>query len=124
MFLAPGNTHLTVHPRGSLHLDGSDPIGGQRPSATHLFKSVAEAFKADAVGILLTGMGEDGVEGLAAMSRAGAHIIAQDEASSSVFGMPKAVIDRGIVDEVLSPDQIANRLIKLHHHIKSLSQDT
>jgi two-component system chemotaxis response regulator CheB len=121
VFLAPGNTHLTVQPRGILHLDGSDPIGGQRPSATRLFQSVAETFKTDAVGIVLTGMGEDGVDGLAAMSQAGAHVIAQDQKSSSVFGMPKAAIDRGIVDEVLSPDQIANRLIKLHRHIKSLS---
>jgi len=121
VYLAPGNAHLAVQARGSLHLDNSDPIGGQRPSATRLFQSVAENFKADAVGILLTGMGEDGVDGLVAMSQAGAHIIAQDKGSCSVFGMPKAAIDRGIVDETLSPDQIVNRLIKLHHHIKSLS---
>jgi len=120
VFLAPGNTHLTVQPRGILHLDDSDPVGGQRPSATRLFQSVAKVFKADAVGILLTGMGEDGVEGLAAMSQAGAHVIAQNKETSSVFGMPKAAIDRGIVDEALAPDQIVNRLIKLHHHVKSL----
>jgi two-component system chemotaxis response regulator CheB len=120
VFLAPGNTHLIVQPRGILHMDGSDPVGGQRPSATRFFQSVAETFKADAVGIVLTGMGEDGVDGLAAMSQAGAHVIAQDQASCSVFGMPKAAIDRGVVDEALSPDQIVSRLIKLHHHIKSL----
>jgi two-component system chemotaxis response regulator CheB len=123
VFLAPGNAHLTVQRRGVLHLESSGAFGGQRPSATRLFQSVAEAFKADAVGILLTGMGEDGVEGLTAMSQAGAHVIAQDESSSSVFDLPKAAIDRGIVDEVLSPDQIASRLIKLHHHVKSLTQE-
>jgi two-component system chemotaxis response regulator CheB len=122
VFLAPGNTHLTVQPQGTLHLDSSDPIGGQRPSATRLFQSVAETFKADAVGILLAGMGDDGVEGLAAMSQAGAHVIAQDQASSSVYDMPKAAMDRGIVDEALSPEQIVNRLIKLHHHNKSLQE--
>ena len=120
VYLAPGNTHMTVQSRGVLHLDNSEPIGGQRPSATRLFQSVAEAFRADSVGILLTGMGEDGVDGLAVMSQAGAHVIAQDQASSSVFGMPKAAIDRGIVDEILAPEQISQRLMKIHHHIKSL----
>jgi two-component system chemotaxis response regulator CheB len=123
VFLAPGNTHLTVRPRGVLHLDDSDPIEGQRPSATRLFHSVVKAFKADAVGILLTGTGKDGVEGIVAMSHAGAHVIAQDQASCSVFDMPKAAIDRGVVDEVLAPDQIVNRLVKLHHHIKSLKTE-
>jgi two-component system chemotaxis response regulator CheB len=122
VFLAPGNTHLTVQPRGILHLDNSDPIGGQRPSATRLFQSVAETFKADAVGILLTGMGDDGVEGLVALSQTGAHVIAQDQASSSVYDMPKAAMNRGVVDEALSPEQIVNRLIKLHHHNKSLQK--
>jgi two-component system, chemotaxis family, protein-glutamate methylesterase/glutaminase len=122
VFLAPGNFHLTVHNQGVMHLDNSALIQGQRPSATRLFQSVAETYKADAVGILLTGMGEDGVDGLLAMSQAGAHVIAQDQASSSVFGMPKAAIDRGVVDEVLSPEQTVNRLIKLHNHIKSLQQ--
>jgi two-component system chemotaxis response regulator CheB len=102
-------------------LDGSDPIEGQRPSATRLFASVAETFKTDAVGIILTGMGEDGVDGLVSMSQAGAHVIAQSQGTCSVFGMPKAAIDRGVVDETLSPDQMVNRLIKLHHHVKSLS---
>jgi two-component system chemotaxis response regulator CheB len=120
VFVAPGNVHLTVRPRGILHLDGSDPIGSQRPSATRLFQSIAESFKADAVGIVLTGMGDDGVDGLASMSQAGAYVIAQSQETCSVFGMPKAAIDRGVVDEVLSPNQIVNRLIKLHHHVKSL----
>jgi two-component system chemotaxis response regulator CheB len=121
VFVAPGNVHLTIRPGGKVHLDGSEPIGGQRPSATRLFQSVAEVFKTDAVGIILTGMGDDGVVGLEAMSLAGAHVIAQNQETSSVFGMPKAAIDRGVVDEVLPPDQIANRLIKLHNHVKSLS---
>lgn len=120
VYLAPGNAHLTVQPRGTLHLDNSDPVGGQRPSATRLFQSIARIFKSDAVGIVLTGMGEDGAEGLADMSQAGAHVIAQSQESSSVFGMPKAAIDRGVVDEILAPDQIINRLIKLHHHVKGL----
>ncbi len=124
VFLAPGNNHMTVQAPGILHMDDSDPVGGQRPSATRLFQSVAEAFQADAVGIMLTGIGDDGVEGLAAMSQTGAHVIAQDKASCSEFSMPKAVIDREIVDEVLSPDQIVNRLIKLHRHVKSLQTGT
>jgi two-component system chemotaxis response regulator CheB len=120
VYLAPGNYHLTVQPPGVLHLDRSDPIRGQRPSANRLFESVVETFKTDAVGILLSGMGDDGVDGLVAMGKAGAHVIAQDQASCTVFGMPKAAIDRGIVDETLSPEQIINRLVKLHNHIISL----
>jgi two-component system chemotaxis response regulator CheB len=84
-----------------------------------MFESVANAFGASAVGVILTGMGEDGSDGLEALSRAGAHIIAQDEASSVVFGMPRVAIERGLVDEVLPPEGIALRLIKLHRHLQT-----
>ncbi len=117
-YLAPGDTHVTLALDRSVALDQSAPIAGQRPSATRLFQSVARVCGSGSIGIVLTGMGEDGVDGLAAMSRAGAHIIAQNEATSAIFGMPKAAIDRKIVDETLSPSEIVQRLIKLHRFMQ------
>jgi two-component system chemotaxis response regulator CheB len=119
IYVAPGDAHLTVNADRTLHVDQSPPVKGYRPSATRLFQSVASAFDKNAIGIVLTGMGEDGVDGLAVMAAAGAHIMAQDEFSSVVFGMPKAAIDRNIVDEILSPEEIVARLTKLHHHMNS-----
>jgi two-component system chemotaxis response regulator CheB len=119
VFIAPGEAHLTVAADRTLRLDHSAPIKSQRPSATRLFESVAQAFGSNSVGIILTGMGEDGADGLEKLSKAGAHVIAQDEASSTIFGMPKAAIQRGIVDEVLPPEGIVTRLTKLHHYMQS-----
>jgi len=121
VLIAPGEAHLTVAANKTIRLVHSEPINGQRPSATPMFESVAKAFQSNAIGIALTGMGEDGADGLEKLGKAGAHIIAQDEASSIVFGMPKAAIQRGIVDEILSPEQIITRLTKLHRHLQSLS---
>jgi two-component system chemotaxis response regulator CheB len=118
VLVAPGGAHLTVTADRIIQFDHSDPINGQRPSATRLFQSVAKAFGSNAVGIVLTGMGDDGAEGLETLGKAGAHIIAQDETSSIIFGMPKAAIQRGIVDQVLTPEEIITRLTKLHRHIQ------
>lgn len=122
VLLAPSNMHLTINAGGFVNLDQSAPIKSSRPSATRLFESVAKTFGANSVGIILTGMGDDGVDGLVALSQSGAHVIAQDEDSCIVFGMPKAAIERGIVDEVLSPESIAARLNKLHRHVQTLSR--
>ncbi|MFZ6031132.1 MAG: chemotaxis-specific protein-glutamate methyltransferase CheB [Chloroflexota bacterium] len=120
ILFAPGDAHLLLSPGSVVRLDTCAPIQGQRPSATRLFQSAAATFGGDAVGVILTGMGEDGVDGLVQMGEKGAHIIAQDQASSVVFGMPRAAIARGVVDEVLAPDQIALRLKKLHWHTQAL----
>jgi len=110
VYLAPDNTHLTFKGSSNLWHDGSEPVDGHRPSATVLLESVAQNFGAKAIGLLLTGMGKDGARGLKAMHEAGAYTIAQDEASSLVFGMPKAAIELNAVNEVLSLNQIAPRL--------------
>lgn len=122
VFFAPGEGHLLASPGNIACVDTSKAVDGHRPSATRLFQSVAKIFGADAVGVILSGMGEDGADGLTQMSQKGAHIIAQDQASSIVFGMPKIAIERGIVDEVLPPEQIALRLKKLHWHNQNLSR--
>jgi two-component system chemotaxis response regulator CheB len=121
IYFAPDDAHLLISPGGIARIEASAPLLGQRPAATRLFQSVAAAIGADAVGVILTGMGEDGADGLVTMSQKGAHIIAQDQASSVVFGMPKAAIERGVVDEVLPPEQIALRLTKLHWHTQALN---
>ncbi len=118
--MAAGGYHLTVSGAGLIHLENSAPIKGQRPSASRMFESIAAVFGQNAVGIILTGMGDDGVDGLEVMSRAGAHIIAQDEVSSVVFGMPGVASRRKVVDEVLSPDEMIVRLVKLHKHNQSV----
>lgn len=102
--IAPGNRHLRVKRTGGHYqvevLDGGR-VSGHKPSVDVLFQSVARAVGGNAVGVLLTGMGDDGADGLLAMRHAGAATIAQDEASCVVFGMPRAAIERGAVDEVL-----------------------
>jgi two-component system chemotaxis response regulator CheB len=118
IYVAPGDMHLTVGADRILRVEQSAQVKGYRPSATRLFQSVASAFGANAIGIILTGMGDDGVDGAAEMVAAGAHIMAQDEATSAIFGMPKAAIDRHLAGEILSPEEMATRLTKLHNHIK------
>ena len=89
-------------------------VGFQRPSVDMLLHSVARTAGGDAIGVILTGMGNDGAAGLLAMRRAGSITIAQDEASCAVFGMPKEAIRAGAVDHVLPLQQIAATLGRLH----------
>jgi two-component system chemotaxis response regulator CheB len=112
-YLAPDDFHLHLKPSGLVWLDPSPPIGSHRPSVTELFCSVAKSYGRQAVGVLLTGMGRDGAGGLKAMRQAGAYTIAQDEATSVIYGMPKAAIELDAVEEVLPLEHIAPRLIQL-----------
>lgn len=120
VYLAPDNAHLTFKGNSNLWHDSSEPVDGHRPSATVLFESAAQHFGARAIGLLLTGMGRDGAQGLKAMYEAGAYTIAQDEASSLIFSMPKAAIELNAVKEVLGLNRIAHRLRtlaeKMHEH--------
>lgn len=107
--IAPGGRHLTVRRRGGLLFSevSDGPLeSGHRPSVDTLFHSVARAAGSCAVGVLLTGMGNDGAAGLLAMREAGAITLAQDEASSVVFGMPRAAIERGAAEEVLALERV------------------
>jgi two-component system, chemotaxis family, protein-glutamate methylesterase/glutaminase len=111
VLVAPGGRHLRVG-RGRdscvALLDRGPTVSGHRPSADVLFDSVARIFGPRAVGVLLTGMGEDGAEGLAALRAAGGRTLAQDEESSVVFGMPRAAVQRGAVERVLPLERIAD----------------
>ncbi|HSN15838.1 MAG TPA: chemotaxis response regulator protein-glutamate methylesterase [Anaeromyxobacteraceae bacterium] len=113
--VAPGNRHLVVRRSGALYfvdvVDGP-PVSHHRPSVDVLFSSAAKAAGSNAVGVILTGMGDDGAEGLAEMKAAGAHTIAQDEETCVVFGMPKEAIARGAADEVLPLHRIAHSVLR------------
>ena len=113
--IAPGNHHLAVRRSGALYfvdvLDGP-PVKLHRPSVEVLFRSAAQAAGRNAVGVIMTGMGDDGADGMLELKQAGAHTIAQDEATSVVFGMPKEAIERGGVDEVLPLPRIASAVLK------------
>ena len=113
--IAPENLHMTVRAGGIVRLDAGATIKGARPSATRLFDSVAQVYRETGVGILLTGMGNDGAAGLERLWRAGGHTIAQDEASCVVASMPQSAIARGIVRQVLTPDEIAAFLRRLRN---------
>jgi two-component system, chemotaxis family, protein-glutamate methylesterase/glutaminase len=110
VYLAPDGCHLLVTHQGSLVLSMAPPLGGFRPSANVLFESASEAYAARVVGVILTGMGDDGVVGLQKLRNAGAPTIAQDEATSIVYGMPRAAVEAGAAGEVLPLSAIAPRL--------------
>ena len=114
IYLAPGDQHLLLGGTNQLHtkLRSGELISGHRPSVDALFHSVAKVAGANAVGVLLTGMGADGANGLLAMARAGAPTIAQDEASCTVFGMPRAAIELGAAQAVLPLQRIAGQLLR------------
>ncbi len=112
--IARGNHHLQVirrGPRFEVEVAIGALVNRHRPSVDVLFRSVAKASGKRAIGVLLTGMGSDGAEGLLEMRRAGARTIAQDASSSVVFGMPKAAIDRGAASRVLPLESIAAALL-------------
>lgn len=113
VLVAPPDVHLGVSRGGRVALSEDSPIRGHRPSATHLFRSVTQAFGAGAVGVVLTGMGDDGAAGLKSLKEAGGIVVAQDEASSVVYGMPREPAVLGIVDHVIPLDLIGPTLTHL-----------
>jgi two-component system, chemotaxis family, protein-glutamate methylesterase/glutaminase len=114
-YIAPGNRQMVVRRLGpSYFLEVRDGplVSRHRPSVNVLFRSVAQAAGSSAVGILMTGMGDDGADGLLEMKQANAFTIAQDEASCVVFGMPREAILRGAVNEVLPLSHIASAILR------------
>jgi len=108
--LAPDNAHLAVTENHRVKLDPSPPLGGHRPSGNVLLKSVGEHYGPHALGVILTGMGGDGAQGMAALKAAGGQTIAQDQGTSVIFGMPKMAIDLGVVDHILPLSEIASAM--------------
>ena len=113
VLIAPGNWHMTVTRFGAeprVLLNQNDPVNGHRPSVDVLMRSVAREYGARAVGVIMTGMGKDGAEGLRELYARGGRVIAQDKATSVIYGMNKEVVQNGNAHEVVPVDQIASRL--------------
>jgi two-component system, chemotaxis family, protein-glutamate methylesterase/glutaminase len=108
--IAPVGSHLGLSGAGRIELHQGPPVDGHRPSATHLFASVARIYGPRALGVILTGMGSDGAAGLLELRHAGGTALAQDEASCVVPGMPAAAVAAGAVDQVVPLDGLAARI--------------
>ena len=112
-YLAPDGYHMRVLGRGQIALEVDEKVDGHCPSASVLFRSVAQTYGKSSLGLLLTGMGEDGARGLGAIQQAGGRTLAQDESTSIVFGMARAAVNLNTVDEVLPLNKIGPRLAGL-----------
>ena len=114
--VAPGNFHMELRKRASeyyVSVHDGPRVCYQKPSVDVLFDSVAEVAKANAIGVILTGMGADGAQGMLHMKKAGARTIAQDEASCVVYGMPREAVRLGAVDRTLPLGRIASELVTM-----------
>ena len=113
VLIAPSGSHLTIPSRGRVAVLPGPARDGHLPSASMLLESAAKAYGKRAVGVILTGMGTDGVDGLAAIHAAGGKTIAQSQESSVVFGMPGAAIAKGVVTHVVHGDDVGKALVRL-----------
>jgi two-component system chemotaxis response regulator CheB len=116
VLIGPGGMHMRVVRSGGIYqveCKPGDPVSGHCPSVDVLMHSVAKHVGANAIGVMLTGMGSDGADGMLAMRQAGARNLAQDEASSVVFGMPKVAYERGGAERLLPLEQLAPAVIDL-----------
>jgi two-component system, chemotaxis family, protein-glutamate methylesterase/glutaminase len=111
VYLAPDGVHLQIAAGGRIQLRPEKEFPGFCPGVTPLFRSLANVYGPGAIGVLLTGMGSDGVDGLRQMKADGALTIVQDESSSVVFGMPKEAIETGAAELILNPKQIGETLV-------------
>ena len=112
-YIAPGGRQMRVvngGGNGVIQVTDDPPENNCRPAVDYLFRSAAGQFPGRAMAVILTGMGSDGVLGLRLLKRHGCHVVAQDEASCVVYGMPRAAVEAGVVDAVLPLDQIAARI--------------
>ena len=112
-YMAPDNFHMGVSRGRKINLSNQPPENGLKPSVSYLFRSVAQIFGPNALGVLLTGMGKDGADELKAMKDKGALTLVQNEESSVVFGMPGEALRIGAADQALSPERIAEILANL-----------
>jgi two-component system chemotaxis response regulator CheB len=116
ILIAPGDFHLKVASDGGgvrVCLDQSPPQNSCRPAVDALFTSIGEVYGGAAIALILTGMGQDGLRGAEVLKARGASVLAQDEASSVVWGMPGAVVNAGLADRVLPLDQVMPELLRM-----------
>ena len=113
VFVAPDEAHLGVGPGERVVVADAPPVNGFRPSGTYLFASAARVYGPSLTAVILTGMGSDGVQGLREVKAAGGRVLAQDQASSVVYGMPGEAVAAGVVDTVLAAPQLGLYLAEL-----------
>jgi two-component system chemotaxis response regulator CheB len=111
-YIAPDSYHMGVTRGGKIHLSTKPPEHGSKPSVSYLFRSVAQSFGPNSLGVLLTGMGQDGADELKDMKDKGAITVVQNEGSSVVFGMPGEALKLGASNTALSPEKIAEIISK------------
>ena len=111
VYISPGGQHLTVRPNLNIIISPEPASELYKPSATLLMDSVGKAFGRKALGVMLTGMGSDGMEGAKVFKQQGGRLIAQSEQTCVVYGMPKAVVDAGLSDEVVDLENIPQAMI-------------
>ncbi|GKX65449.1 protein-glutamate methylesterase/protein-glutamine glutaminase [Inconstantimicrobium mannanitabidum] len=112
IYIAQGGSHMKVE-KNRIVLSSENPIWGVRPAVDKLFISAAEIYKGNLLSVVLTGMGKDGANGTVEVKKMGGYTISQDEATSTIYGMPKATYETGMVDEVLPLDRIGTRIDEL-----------
>ena len=120
VYIAPGGKHLLVERDGAHYrcrINDGPPVNRHRPSVDVLFRSIAQNVGPNAIGVILTGLGDDGARGLRDMHDAGAPTIAQDEATSVVWGMPGAAVKMGGVGEVLPLGRVAEAIMRLSESV-------
>lgn len=118
VWIAPGGRHMTLKEERSdgtlfTSLNDSPPVNSCRPSVDVLFRSCKLISKAKILTVILTGMGDDGAAGVASLKRAGCHCIVQNEETCVVYGMPRAIVERNLADEILPLDRIPQRIVDL-----------
>ncbi len=113
VLVAPGGHHLVVTPDRTVTLEDSPPVHGVRPAVDVTLKSAVRVYGGQILGVILTGMGFDGAQGVAQVRRAGGKSIAQDEATCVVYGMPRAVVEMGNADRVLPLDEIGQQITRM-----------
>ena len=110
ILLAPGDYHMTLNNNGKVSLNQGPRLHGIRPSVDVTMKSAASIFGAKTLGVILTGMGSDGTDGASCIKAAGGEVIAEDESTSIVYGMPQSVAKAGYADKILPLYEIASEL--------------
>ena len=113
VFVAPGGYHMEVNKDNRIHLNTEPPIWGVRPAVDKLFISASQVYKERLLSIILTGMGKDGASGTVEVKKAGGITLAEHQSTCTIYGMPKAAIETGMVDEVLPINDIALEIEKL-----------
>jgi two-component system, chemotaxis family, protein-glutamate methylesterase/glutaminase len=122
LYICPGAYHMRISPTGRVSLDDGPRIGGYRPCADLTMESAADYFGPMTIAVVMTGMGNDGSKGVQMVKSLGGHVIAQDEQSAVIFGMPQEAIKTGAVDQTLPVESIYNAIEKRVHYIFGASK--